>query len=311
MRQPRIFRLFLIPALLLAPFAAVAQPAEPPAKTPAQSTNRLGPEDHFFDSDGVQIHYKVLGEGEPVLLIHGFSINMGFNWGAVMKPLAAKYKVIAIDNRGHGASGKPHDPNDYGIKMAEDQIRLLDHLNIKKAHIVGYSMGGFITMKLLATHPERFLSATLGGAGWMRETPEGNTFSEEVATSLEQGHGLGPLGDRVTSNAGTPSTPADVQRAKTMNAAVMAMNDPLALAACFRGMTGLWMTEPEVKSIKIPTLALIGEFDGMKQNVNALKDVMPSLEVVEIEKTNHMTAFTNPKFIDSLLSFLGKHGRAS
>jgi len=118
-----------------------------------------------FDSDGVQIHYIVQGkeDGEPVLLIHGFSVNSEMLWDPVLKALAKDYKLIAMDCRGHGGSEKPHDPAKYGLEMTKDAVRLLDHLKIDKAHVVGYSMGGSITLQLAARHPERLRTATLGG----------------------------------------------------------------------------------------------------------------------------------------------------
>src|SRR5262245_29583001 len=102
----------------------------------------LRAEDRFFESNGVRIRYTVQGKGEPVLLIHGFTANVERQWGlpGIIKRLAKDYQVSALDNRGHGKSGKPHDPKRYGAEMAEDAIRLLDHLKIKKAHVVGYSM---------------------------------------------------------------------------------------------------------------------------------------------------------------------------
>src|SRR5215469_6705144 len=123
-------------------------------------------ESRFFRSDGVTIRYLVEGEGEPVLLIHGLGASVHVQWGAsgVIQALAKDHRVIAYDNRGHGRSGKPHDPQRYGEETVEDAVRLLDHLEIPKAHIVGYSMGALITNKLLVEHPDRFLSATLGGA---------------------------------------------------------------------------------------------------------------------------------------------------
>src|SRR5438067_2910932 len=121
----------------------------------------------FFDSNGVKIHYSVHGKGEPVLLIHGFTVSYPLQWvyPGISSALAKNYQVIGLDCRGHGRSGKPHDPKKYGMEMGEDAIRLLDHLDIRSAHLVGYSMGGFITLKLLALHPDRFLTATAGGAG--------------------------------------------------------------------------------------------------------------------------------------------------
>src|SRR5438093_9961355 len=135
------------------------------------AAQQAGTPDQFFDSKGVKIRYTVQGKGEPVLLIHGFLINQEMNWGGpgVIKELARHYQVIALDNRGHGKSGKPHDPGQYGMEMTEDAVRLLDHLQIKKAHVVGYSMGGVITLKLLVSHPGRLLSATLGGHGGIKE----------------------------------------------------------------------------------------------------------------------------------------------
>src|SRR5580704_16817637 len=98
----------------------------------------LRAEDRFFDSNGVKIHYAVEGKGEPVLLIHGFSANAQMNWGnqGIISALAKDYRVIALDNRGHGKSDKPHDPKSYGQEMVEDAVRLLDHLKIEKAHVV-------------------------------------------------------------------------------------------------------------------------------------------------------------------------------
>ena len=77
--------------------------------------------------------------------------------------------MIALDLPGHGGSDKPEKPEAYGPQMAEDVVLLMDHLKIKKAHIVGYSLGGMITVKLLTLHPDRVLSATVGGMGWVQD----------------------------------------------------------------------------------------------------------------------------------------------
>src|SRR4051812_22344550 len=124
-----------------------------------------------FDSNGVSISYTVEGKGEPVVLIHGLFASAQVNWRApgIIRILATNHQVIALDVRGHGASGKPTNESDYGVELAEDIVRLLDHLKIKQAHLVGYSMGGMITMKILTSHPDRVKSALLGGMGWMRK----------------------------------------------------------------------------------------------------------------------------------------------
>src|SRR2546423_10416220 len=110
----------------------------------------LRAEDHFFDSNGVKIHYIVEGKGEPVVLIHGFTADIDKNWRTgfaigpdnqrrgpmIIEALSRNYRVIALDNRGHGKSDKPHDVKQYGNEMVEDVVRLLDHLKIGKAHVV-------------------------------------------------------------------------------------------------------------------------------------------------------------------------------
>src|SRR5215510_1197064 len=132
-------------------------------------------QDHFFDSNGVRIRYVERGAGEPVLLIHGYTRNLDTNWidTCVLENLARDHRVIAFDLRGHGNSGKPHEPAAYGGQMVQDAIRLLDHLKIQRAHFVGYSLGAIITAKLLTTNADRFLTATLGGhAGYRNWKPQ-------------------------------------------------------------------------------------------------------------------------------------------
>jgi pimeloyl-ACP methyl ester carboxylesterase len=128
-------------------------------------------ESQFFDAKGVKIHFLIEGTGEPVVLIHGLDSSARVNWQmpGTIDALARDHQVIAVDLPGYGESDKPDDPAAYGEQWIDDVILLLDHLNIRKAHIVGYSMGGMVALKLIAEHPERVISGTLGGAGWLRE----------------------------------------------------------------------------------------------------------------------------------------------
>jgi pimeloyl-ACP methyl ester carboxylesterase len=124
-----------------------------------------------FDSAGVKIAYVTAGTGEPVILVHGLYSSAAMNWElpGTFDMLAAHYHVIAFDLRGHGKSDKPTADDAYGQPMVEDISRLMDHLQIEKAHIAGYSLGGIIVMKFMIDHPERVISGTLGGMGWLRE----------------------------------------------------------------------------------------------------------------------------------------------
>lgn len=128
-------------------------------------------ESQFFDAKGVKIHFLIEGTGEPVVLIHGLDSSARVNWQmpGTIDALAKDHQVIAIDLPGYGESDKPADPAAYGEQWVDDVILLLNHLNIRKAHIVGYSMGGMVALKLIAEHPDRVISGTLGGAGWLRE----------------------------------------------------------------------------------------------------------------------------------------------
>lgn len=111
----------------------------------------------ILNSDGTRVYYMVQGAGEPVVLIHGYGVTASINWKlpGILPALARNYRVVALDVRGHGRSDKPHDPAEYGVNMADDVLRMLDHLNIETAHVIGYSMGGFILLKLAVEHPER------------------------------------------------------------------------------------------------------------------------------------------------------------
>lgn len=124
--------------------------------------------EHFFDSDGVQIRYTNDGEGDPIVLVHGYQATGDLNWkmNGVVRLLQTNYRVITMDVRGHGKSADASD-DAYGIAAVHDVIRLMDHLGIEKAHIGGYSMGGMITIKALTLYPERFKSAMVGGMGWV------------------------------------------------------------------------------------------------------------------------------------------------
>jgi pimeloyl-ACP methyl ester carboxylesterase len=135
------------------------------------STSIAAAESQFFDAKGVKIHFLIEGTGEPVVLIHGLDSSARINWQmpGTIDALARDHQVIAVDLPGYGESDKPADPAAYGEQWVDDVILLLDHLNIRKAHIVGYSMGGMVALKLIAEHPERVISGTLGGAGWLRE----------------------------------------------------------------------------------------------------------------------------------------------
>jgi pimeloyl-ACP methyl ester carboxylesterase len=263
------------------------------------------PQHGFFQSKGVKIHYVMAGTGEPVVLVHGFAASAYANWllPGIFDELSKHFHVVALDNRGHGGSEKPHEVDKYGTEMVEDVVRLMDHLKIEKAHVVGYSMGAFITNKLLTTHPERVLTATLGGAGWGREDDD-RTVLEALARSLEEGKGIIPLMRALQPPGGAVPTDDELKGRSDL---VMSLNDQKALAACARGMVKLAVPRAPLEQNTIPVLAIIGEKDPLKKGVDAMDGVMKNLKVVVVAGGDHLSTFRSSEFQRTLGEFLEAH----
>ncbi len=266
-------------------------------------------QESFFDSNGVRIRFIEQGSGEPVVLVHGYTATAEGNWvtPGVFQQLAKHFRVIALDCRGHGKSDKPHDAAQYGREMALDVVRLLDHLKIQKAHIVGYSMGGRITAKLLTMNPERFLTATLGGnGGLLGPTDAEIKRNQMVAAEMQQGS----IRTLALSLAPTDQPPPTEEQLKQGGASLLAGQDLLALAAVMRAALEQAITVEQIAAVSVPTLAIIGTADPTIEKVNRLKKAMPRLTVVAIEGATHAGetgAVFRPEFIQALQGFLEAH----
>jgi pimeloyl-ACP methyl ester carboxylesterase len=262
-----------------------------------------------FDSNGVPIHYADKGGGAPVVLIHGFTGSAARHWGApgVIQALeTAGYRVIAMDCRGHGESGKPHDPSRYGLEMVGDVIRLLDHLRIDRAHVVGYSMGGAIANQLLVRYPRRLITVTLLGAGW--EGEDLKTLTAQFA-ALAEGfdkkdaswllRAVGPSGQKAP-------TPEEIAAA---NASLFARNDGEALAAAARGLLPLYeISADSLRAVSLPVLAIVGDQDTFNlEGVKRMAGIVPGMEVVRLPGATHASSVRPSS--EPLVAFLNKHKR--
>ncbi|MFP3920990.1 MAG: alpha/beta fold hydrolase [Dichotomicrobium sp.] len=249
-----------------------------------------------FDSDGVRIAYRDEGDGEPVLLIHGFASNSSVNWvgPSWFKTLTdAGYRVIALDNRGHGESEKLYDEADYGADiMAEDARRLLDHLGIGEAHVMGYSMGARIGAFLTARHPERVKSLVLSGMG----------------VNLVRGvGGAGPIAAALEAES-VDDVANDAARSFRVFADQTG-SDRRALAACIRSSRKA-ITAEDLNAAGVPMLIAVGTDDVVAGSAAELAKLLPGAEVLDIPDRDHMRAVGDPVHKKGVLAFLAGHGRA-
>ena len=265
-------------------------------------------QENFFDSNGVRIRYVDQGSGDPIVLIHGHGRSLS-SWidSGVLPSLAANYRVVAFDVRGHGKSGKPHDVMAYKQDMVLDVVRLLDHLGLRQAHIIGYSMGARITSELLTLHPERFLSAVISGtAGQWRWTREDGERSELEASEFERECVSRSQLLRLAPVNG-PKPSAD--EIKSLSAACMAdpNQDRFALAALARARQYWTITPAQVAAVRVPTLGVVGSLDGNLKDFEELKRLRPDVKVVVIEGATHSGdrgASRRPEFIGAVREFI-------
>jgi pimeloyl-ACP methyl ester carboxylesterase len=243
-----------------------------------------------FNSDGVRIAYLDEGEGEPILLIHGFASNIAANWidpGWVKTLTQGGRRVIAYDNRGHGQSDKLYDPALYGAPaMAEDARRLLDHLGVERTDVLGYSMGARIAAFLTFAHPERVRSVIFGGLGI--HMVRGMVGAGPLAAALEAAR----LED--VTNATARSFRVFAEQTKS---------DLKALAACMRGPREKVPAE-RLGEIAVPALVAVGSKDVIGGSGAALAELIPGSQFLEITGRDHMRAVGDAGFKQGVLDFL-------
>lgn len=245
-----------------------------------------------FTHDGVEIAFLDEGEGEPIVLVHGFASNKEINWvgpGWMSTLTRAGRRAIALDDRGHGASSKLYDPAAYhSALMAEDVRALLDHLGLSRADVMGYSMGARIAAYLALAHPDRVRSAVLGGLGI--RLVEGVGLPDTIADGLE-----------APSLADVADPTARLFRAF----AEQTKSDLAALAACLRGSRQT-LSRAEVGRIAVPVLVAVGSEDPIAGSPQELAALIPSARAIVIPGRDHMLAVGDRTFKSAVLDFLAQ-----
>lgn len=244
-----------------------------------------------FTHDGLKIAFFDDGDaaGDPVLLIHGFASSATVNWvhpGWVKTLGEAGYRVIGMDNRGHGRSDKPHHREAYHPSaMAGDAVALLTHLGIAEAHVMGYSMGARISAFVGFEHPERVRSLVFGGLG------------------IGMVDGVGDW-DPIADALRAPSL-QDVshERGRMFRAfAEQTKSDRVALASCIETSRELLSAE-QMRRIDMPTLIAVGTKDDIAGSPQELAAMMPHARAVDIPGRDHMLAVGDKVFKQAVLEF--------
>jgi len=245
-----------------------------------------------FSHDGVEIAFFDQGEGEPIVLVHGFASTKEVNWimpGWVATLTGAGRRVIALDNRGHGASAKLYDPAAYhSAIMAGDVRALIDHLGLPRADIMGYSMGARISAFLVLAHPERVRSVVLGGLGMGLINGVGNP--ERIARGLE---------------APSLADVAEPGARQFRSFAEQTRSDLRALAACMRGSRQT-LSREQVGRIAVPLLVAVGSKDVIAGPPEELAALVPHAQALVIPNRDHMLAVGDKTYKTGVLEFLNR-----
>jgi pimeloyl-ACP methyl ester carboxylesterase len=245
-----------------------------------------------FSAGPVELAYIDEGDGEPVVLVHGFASSKEVNWvnpGWVATLTRAGRRAIAFDNRGHGASTKLYDPALYHTELMADDIRaLLDHLGLARADVMGYSMGARNTAFLALKNGDRVRSAILGGLGI--HLVEGAGLPQSIAEALEA-----PSVNAVT----------DPQGRMFRAFADQTKSDRMALAACIRGSRQS-LSRSDVVRIAVPMLIAVGTKDPIAGSPHELAALIPGSRALDIPGRDHMLSVGDRVFKESVLKFLAE-----
>ena len=243
---------------------------------------------YFHASDGTRLHYtdeaKTNGGG-PVLLVHG-TAQSGWMWQApswcdTAATLARHgYRPVTIDLRGMGMSDLSNDTSRYGgARVCQDMVELLDHLGIRRAHVLGFSLGGYLLGPLVVRYPDRIASATLAGAQFRRE-------AEDLA---RRAAGLNKMFE------------SDFFKRRNLSTDEMGALHAMSTEAHIRSQV---VTEAQMKSLQVPIYAIAG---GSDSNGYPLQPGHTMARYQLLEHTSHLEIVTHPQFAQHVLSFLAKH----
>ena len=230
----------------------------------------------YVDNVGVKIHYHVEGTGPSLVIQHGLtgSLKNWYAYGFVEK-LKNDYQLILVDARGHGLSDKPHDPEDYDLKLrVNDILAVIDDLGVDKAHYLGYSMGGRIGFGIVKHALGRFHSLVIGGMG--ADVANTDVPPESRIELLRRGM------DAYVADSEAKEGPIELGRRERL-----LDNDPEALIAATTAPIGTDGVEDLLSGLNIPFMLYCGDLDGFFPASKAASDAIPGAEFVPLPGMNH------------------------
>lgn len=272
-------------AVLLA-LSACAERKPDAASATAPHSLATAADETFEPVPGIRLRFRQAGAGEPVVLLHGFTASLEAV-APIADSLLGDHRVIALDQRGHGRSTVPADTNAYGREMGEDVVRLLDHLGIARAHLVGHSMGSIVSTYVAARHPHRVASVSIIAPPFFADSATAEATLRPVVAELESGGGFLAFFERFA-----PEMPDSIRPGGSEE--MVAANDRSMLIGVMRTFPGLGPGLESVEAVGVPAIVVVGSIDTLRVEARALADSWTGSRYVEVEGADHVDVFWHP-----------------
>lgn len=283
---------------LIAMSVGCAPRAAPPAGTVASAgasgrersvaTSLATAPDRFFTIGDVRLRYREIGRGEPVVLLHGATRSLE-DWAGFGDSLAVDHRVIALDLRGHGQSSKFTERLRFGAAIVDDVVRLIDHLHLQRAHVVGHSLGAVVAANVTARYPARVATVSLIAPPLYADSAAYMEVYGAGIADLERGAGMARFNQVVF-----PRTPDSV--AAAWSVAILAANPAPTLAAVFASVSTLTLPPSAVNAVRgVPTLIAAGTNDPLLRQARWLASWWPDARLVEVPGADHGNVFGRPE----------------
>ncbi len=289
MRLPITASLMLAGALALASCGPSRGDARQLSAGEAPAEALVDAPDQYFFGDSVAIRYRVIGNGDPVVLLHGYTDRVEM-WAGTADSLAKEFTVIVPDLRGFGLSTKFGDAAQYGRKLVEDVVGLLDHLDVRRTHVVGYSMGAMLAAHLALDDPARVRTATFVAGPFFEDSAAAARVFHPYAAGQDRGEGLRPFFEWILPTWSDSAMDAMVPEFE-------AANDSASLAASLWALPSLMLDTARVVRARTPALAIVSVKDPLLERSRFLTRLWPGVRLVELPSRDHGDIFLAPELV--------------